>query len=342
MLAAGDFDLMRPYFEMYRRALPQARERCRKFCSHEGAFFPETMWFWGAYLEDNYGWSDTRAPSLPVHLSQNQYIRRHHSSGLEVACHALVYYRFTGDTEFLRGTALPLADALLDYYAHQFPRHGGRLHISPAQVIEQWWVAENPLPDIAGLQAVLRELLALPTRTAEGASFFIPAESWKGPPRNSENPELYAVFSYHHCVIGSQDIETGRETFRRRSHTHDKGWAQDGIQAALLGLTDAACESVTHRLTTPSAYDRFPAFWGPEFDWIPDQDQGGSASHAFQLMAMQSAADNTLHIAPAWPREWTLDCQLHSPGGVCRLTPGSAPEVELSGPGVETLTVLTH
>lgn len=336
MLAAGDFDLMRPYFQMYADALPVARERCRKFCGHAGAIFAETMYFWGGYLEQNYGWPDKRDPALPGHLPQNEYIRRHNSSGLEVVYHALLFYRYTGDEDFLLRTALPLAEHVLDYYDLHFPRDkSGRLRIAPAQVIEQWWSAENPLPEIAGMHACLNELLALdekflnstrrenwsrlrselpdlPTRKLEEKTCFAPAQIWEGPPRNSENPELYAVFPYHRCVLGCENLVLGRETFHRRTYTHDCGWAQDGIQAALLGLIDEARRSVTQRLTVPSAYARFPAFWGPGFDWIPDQDQGGSASHALQLMCLQ-AFHGKIRVFPAWPSTWSCRFQLHAP-----------------------------
>lgn len=336
MLLAGDFDLMLPYFRMYREALPLATERCRKFCGHAGAFFTETMNFWGGYLEHNYGWPEQREAGLPGHRPQNPYIKRHNSSGLEVVYHALLFHRYTGDHDFLNSTALPLAEAVLEYYDLHFPRDtSGTLHLSPAQVIEQWWTAENPMPEIAGLHACLDALLwldpallppnrragwqrlraelpPLPRRAIDGKPRFTPADRWEGPPRNSENPELYAVFPYHRCGLLSPDLETGRETFRNRTYTHDIGWAQDGMQAALLGLTEDARRSVTQRLTTPSAYARFPAFWGPGFDWIPDQDQGGSASHAFQLMCLQ-AAEKSLLAFPAWPEGWSADFKLHAP-----------------------------
>jgi hypothetical protein len=93
------------------------------------------------------------------------------------------------------------------------------------------------------------------------------------------------------------------------------GWAQDGMQAALLGLKDEVRQSVVNRLTTPSAYARFPAFWGPGFDWIPDQDQGGSAAHAFQLMVMQCIGDR-IHLLPAWPDDWSVDFKLAGPSGL--------------------------
>jgi hypothetical protein len=346
MLYSGDFEMMRPYFEMYRKALPVATERIRKFCEHEGAAFTETMHFWGTYLEHNYGWLESDAPHAPehlrrdpelaAHLSQNPYIRLHNSSGLEVVYHGLLFYRYAGDEAFLSETLLPIAEAVLDYYDQHFERKDGKLHITPAQVIEQWWSAVNPMPELAGLRACLNELLELPDAhcprradwerlrselpelpvgEADGEAVFTPAAEWDGPPHNSENPELYAVFPYHHCNLDSDDLDIGRATFARRVYTHDMGWAQDGMQAALLGLKDEVRQSVVNRLTTPSAYARFPAFWGPGFDWIPDQDQGGSAAHAFQLMVMQCIGDR-IHLLPAWPDDWSVDFKLAGPSGL--------------------------
>lgn len=337
MLASGDYDMMRAYFAQYLRVLPLSLARCRTFSGHEGAFFIETMTFWGTYLEGDYGWESEREEGLPAHRPQSFWIRRYNSSGLEVVYHAMLYYRHTGDESFAQETLLPLAGAVLDYYDTAFGRKEGKLHIFPAQSLETWWVADNPLPEIAGLRAVLSGMLGLPSHflpesrrdqwqrlldelppvpkgEVDGEVRFLPAVSWKGPSRNVENPELYAVFPYHLCHVASADHETGKNTFAARVHTHDMGWAQDGMQAALLGLAWEARTSVTKRLSTPSPYARFPAFWGPGFDWVPDQDQGGSASHALQLMLLQGHGD-TLHVLPAWPAEWSVDARLHTPGG---------------------------
>ncbi len=368
MLSAGDFESMRPYFEMYRRALPLATERVRKFCGHAGAMFTETMYFWGSYLEHNYGWGEgggepQREAGLAGHLPHNGYIRRHNSSGLEVVYHALLFHRYTEEESFLQETLFPLAEAVLDYYDLQFPRKEGKLHLSPAQVIEQWWEADNPMPELAGLRACLDALLALPelpegrrhswtrfrsevpelpTYELEGETRFAPAERWEGPAKNMENPELYAIFPYHHCHIDSDDVEIGITSFRKRAYTHDQGWAQDGMQAALLGLEADARVSVTSRLSTPSAYARFPAFWGPSFDWLPDQDQGGSASHALQLMLMQVQGDQ-LRLLPAWPDHWPVRFRLAGPYRTwirCEKEAGEAPRWEIEGDAADRIRVI--
>jgi hypothetical protein len=67
-----------------------------------------------------------------------------------------------GDEAFLENTALPLAEAVPTYYDEHFPRRGGKLCLTPAQVIEQWWEAQNPMPEIAGMRACLSALLDWP------------------------------------------------------------------------------------------------------------------------------------------------------------------------------------
>lgn len=68
--------MMRPLFRMYREALPLAEYRTRRYFGHEGAYFPETMCFWGTYAIDNYGWDRT---GLADGVSQNRYIRYYFS-----------------------------------------------------------------------------------------------------------------------------------------------------------------------------------------------------------------------------------------------------------------------
>ena len=44
---------------------------------------------------------------------------------------------------------------------------------------------------------------------------------------------------------------------------------------AYLGLTDDARKAIVGRARSHDAGERFPAFWGPNYDWTPDQDHGG-------------------------------------------------------------------
>jgi len=73
------------------------------------------------------------------------------------------YYDHTGDEPFLHETLLPAALPLVRFF-DRFYRPGpeGRLLMHPSQALETWWECTNPMPEIAGLHAVVDRLLTLP------------------------------------------------------------------------------------------------------------------------------------------------------------------------------------
>lgn len=334
MLASGDFEMMLPLFEMYKAALPFAEFRTKAYYGHEGAFFPETMYFWGCYRNCCYGWN---REGLDKGFVLNPYIRYYWSSGLELTLMMLDYADYAGDEPFARQTLVPLADAVVTFYDEHYPRDaGGRIRFTPAQSLETWWDVENPLPIIAGLRAVLPRLLSLPEHASDeeqrkkwrrllaelpplpaveedGAARLLPAESGCKEISNSENPELYAVFPYRLYTVGKPDLDVGIRTFERRQVKGHEGWRQDEIQAAHLGLADVAADYLLKRAASKHAGSRFPAFWGPNFDWIPDQDHGGCLMKGLQSMLVQADAGK-IYVLPAWPKEWDVSFKLHAPG----------------------------
>lgn len=151
-----------------------------------------------------------------------------------------------------------------------------------------------------------------------GKRWLLPARTYSDR-RNSENPELYAVFPYRAYGLGKPDLETALETWNRRVVKATGGWRQDSIQAALLGLTDEAKGFVVKNATNPTPIgpkphkpSRFPAFWGPNFDGTPDQCQGSVTLIALQRMLMQCDGD-TIRLVPAWPKGWHGSFKLHAP-----------------------------
>jgi len=58
---------------------------------------------------------------------------------------------------------------------------------------------------------------------------------------------------------------------------------------------------------------RFPAFWGPGFDWAPDHNWGGSGMIGLQEMLLQTTDEGKILLFPAWPREWNVHFKLHAP-----------------------------
>ena len=331
MLAAGDFDLLDAWFRMYRDALPLSEARVRTYYGFTGAAqFPETMYWWGLPNNGDYGWNN-QAPE-PV----NGYIRRYWSGGLELVAVMLDRYDLTQDRRFARDTLVPLADPVLNFFAQYWPKRDapGKIRFEPAQSLETWHSAVNPMPEIAGLRFLLPRLLALPASVAtaeqrarwqkmldelpplpvaqvDGVKRLRPAESCSAR-SNSENPELYAIFPYRLYGVGRPDLDVARDSYARRDNRHNMGWCQDSIQAACLGLGQEAGRLVAARAGQINREYRFPAMWGPNFDWVPDQDHGNNILTTLQFMLVQHEGDK-IRLLPAWPKDWDVSFKLHVP-----------------------------
>jgi hypothetical protein len=332
MLACGDFDLMTPVFRMYQDSLPLAEERSRVWFGHEGAFLPETMYFWGTFVNENYGWDRRGRHARDV---KSRWVGREYTCSLELMAMMLDYYAHTRNDRFLKEALLPTCDSLLTFWDRHYRRDAdGYLHMEPAQSLETWQDAVNPAPDVAGLHWVLGKLLQLPEDKAgaerrkfwgrlagevrpllmageDGRRYLLPAEKVLEERKNSENPELYAVFPFRVFGVGKPDLEIGRLTFARREIKKHRGWQQDDVQAAFLGLADEAAGYVTDRAANRHRGSRFPAFWGPNYDWIPDQTHGGNLMTALQTMLLQTEDDKIL-LLPAWPKQWDVAFKLQA------------------------------
>lgn len=333
MLMCGDFDLMRPFFDMYFKCLPLRKEATKRYYHHDGAFYPETMYFWGTYVDQNYG---RCRKGKPDGLTDNQYIRRYWQGGLEMSMIMLDYYTFTGDKHFASDTLIPFASAILKFYDEHWPRKNGKLHFEPAQSLETYWKAVNPMAAVAGIKKVatgmlqldhsltstnsrkewrnmLRDLPPVPEgKDKEGKNILLPAVDYSDK-HNMENPELYAIFPYRLYGIGKPDLEMAIRTFDYRAYKQTGGWQQNAIQAAMLGLTKVAAKDVMYNFSETNKDFRFQAMWGPDYDWVPSQDNGAVAMQALQDMLMQYNG-NKIYLLPAWPKGWDVSFRLHAPG----------------------------
>ena len=334
MLQNGDFDMMRPFFEMYLKALNYAEVTTQHFYGHGGAFFPETMYFWGSYNLDNFGW-DT--PINPFKHTKNRYIRYYYQGALEAAAIMLDFYRYTENEEFAKNYLLPFAHKVTQFYDEHYLRdENGKIFIHPSQALETYWEASNPMPPIAGLhwnvngilklpnhlftedqwtffQKIAKELPDIPMWEKDGKEILLPAEFISGEPRNHENPEFYAVFPYRLFGVGKPELERVKNNFEMARVKVAKGWQHYDVNAAFLGLTEEAKKLLVNRTNDKNTACRFPAFWGPNYDWIPDQDHGSNILIALQAMLLQTN-ERKLILFPAWPKEWDVQFKLHAPG----------------------------
>jgi hypothetical protein len=334
MLAQGDFDLMKPWFALYHQILPLARYRTHKYFNHDGAFFPETITPWGSDLSSHYGWTPYDKRKNP--LDECTYLTFHFQSGIEQLLMMFDYFEYTGDTGFVKEILLPHADAVTTFYdQHYHLDNHGKIHIGPAQSLETWQVAVNPMPEIAGLRYVLpklgslpsslltseeqsrwekleSQLPPLPSKTQDGKQILLPA-AFFDMKMNVENPELYAVFPYRIFGVGKKDLDVALNTYFRREYREDKCWYQNALDAALLGLADSARQMVVER-AQPASYSesRFPAFWNMFNDWSPDIDHGGNLQLALNNMLLQCEGTE-IRLLPAWPKDWNVHFKLHAP-----------------------------
>ena len=101
-----------------------------------------------------------------------------------------------------------------------------------------------------------------------------------------------------------------------------QSWHQDGIFFARMGMTEEAAAYNTRKLQDSER--RFPTFWGPGHDWVPDHNWGGSGMIGLQEMLMQTIGDKIV-LFPAWPKDWDVSFKLHAPKNTsveCRLENG--------------------
>lgn len=342
LLYAGDYQEMIPFFRFYLNALPISVYRAGKYGGWDGAMIPETMTIFGTYANRNFG--DGTSVRRQGNIS-NRYIRYHFEGELEIAWMMLCFWRHTGDRTFLEETAFPFSEQVLRFFLSRFEVWDGKLLIYPTSALETWQCCADDLPTVAGLTVLTETLLrmealpqklgqlcrklkevlpGLPTQVCEGERTLAPCRvKIDDVRRNVENPELYAVFPFELYGVGKPELETARATYRKREITESCGWQQHGIQAARLGLTEEAAREVYRHYSNTNPDCVFPAFWGPNYDWTPDQDNGCSAGIALTQMLVQ-ADEKEVRVFPAWPIQ--TDVSFRLPIGN-----GNFLEAELSG-----------
>jgi hypothetical protein len=334
MLAQGDFDMQGPLFNLYRGTLAIAEQRARAWHGARGAYWPETMTPFGAHGNRDYGWNRDGVPKDKVLCPWWEYAR---NQGLELLALLLDRYDYERDPVFFREQVLPIAGPVLDWFASAYPRAtDGSLRITPTQALEtHWHKVENDLPTVAGLHWCLQRLRTLapdlvpeeqkvawaalelalppiPVREQDGIRLLAPAGSYDPSRQNCESPELYAVFPFRHFGLGKPDLDVARQAFLRRHDRFTNGWPQDGQDAALLGLVDDARTNVLAKVQNHNRGHRFPAMWGPNFDWCPDQCHGSNLLDTVHRMLLQCDGDRIL-LLPCWPRDWNVSFKLHAP-----------------------------
>lgn len=342
MLKSGDFDMMPSQFKFYKRIQRNAEWRSKVYWGHGGASFTEQIENFGLPNPAEYNWK--RPKDYDRGLEYNAWLEHQWDTVLEFCMMMLETGNYNGDDV---RPYIPFIESCLRFFDEHYQQQArqlgskvfdqnGHLIFYPGSSAETYKMAYNASTTVAALQEVTRRMLSLssaeiddslrtylqefqqtipplPTRELNGKKMLAPAELWSRI-NNTEAPQLYGVYPWGIYGVGKPDIEMALNTFHHdpdvlkfRSHV---GWKQDNIFAARLGLTEEAKKFTTLKLK--NADRRFPTFWGPGFDWVPDHNWGGSGMIGLQEMLLQ-AVDDKIYLFPAWPKEWDVDFKLHAP-----------------------------
>jgi hypothetical protein len=341
MLKSGDYDMMSAQFDFYNRMLKNAELRSRIYWQHDGACFSEQIENFGLPNPAEYGFK--RPDWFDKGLEYNAWLEYEWDTVLEF-CQMILETKNYADADIT--PYLPLIESSLTFFDEHYrmlaSRRGrkaldgdGHLILFPGSACETYKMTNNASSTIAALRTVLEtygkkeEMLKTippiplryievkdslnPASTPELRQTISPAVSWERI-NNIETPQLYPVFPWRIYGVGKEKLEVARNTYfydsdaiKFRSHT---GWKQDNIWAACLGLTEEAKRLSLAKLSDGT--HRFPAFWGPGYDWTPDHNWGGSGMIGLQEMLLQTNGEQIL-LFPAWPKEWNVHFKLHAP-----------------------------
>uniref|UniRef100_UPI003216FDEF DUF5703 domain-containing protein n=1 Tax=uncultured Draconibacterium sp. TaxID=1573823 RepID=UPI003216FDEF len=272
----------------------------------------------------------------------NGSIAYHWESQVEHAYMILEYHRFTGTdiSKYIPFIEQSLVFFDKHYRMRQKMRNGkeldenGKLVIYPSTSCESYRGAKNPSDLIAGLKACLEEMLQLDERyisnekkvyyreflntipdfsysDSEDYKIIQPAESWIKY-QNVECPQFYPLFPFNRFYLGKDDMTLFQNTWEHGNFPKNmvQSWHQDGIFFARMGMTQEAADYNTKKLQDSPR--RYPTFWGPGHDWVPDHNWGGSGMIGLQEMLLQTFGDKII-LFPAWPKHWDVDFKLHAP-----------------------------
>ncbi|MDR6763138.1 hypothetical protein J2Y38_003357 [Flavobacterium sp. 2755] len=341
MIKSGDFDMMKSQLDYYLSLQKNAELRSKVYWNHNGASFTEQLENFGLPNPAEYEWK--RPADYDPGMEYNAWLEYEWDTVFEFCQMMLQQKEYAGEdiqkyNSFII-SCLRFFDEHYQYLAKQRGRKAldgnGKLILYPGSGAETYKMTYNSNSTISALQVITDNLLqfssvqlskeeleyvkGFQTRIPplnfgqiENHKVLVPAKSWERV-NNSEVPQLYPVYPWGIYGIGKPDLETAINTWKYdsdalkfRSHI---GWKQDNIFSARLGLTEEAAKYNTLKMANSDR--RFPAFWGPGFDWVPDHNWGGSGMIGMQEMLLQET-DGKIYLFPAWPKDWNVHFKLHA------------------------------
>ncbi|MFI1745634.1 DUF5703 domain-containing protein [Thalassobellus sediminis] len=362
MLKSGDFDMMTSQLDYYLTLQKNAELRTQVYWNHDGASFTEQLENFGLPNPAEYSWK--RPADYDPGMQYNAWLEYQWDTVFEFCKMMLEQNEYANlDVEKYNDFILSCLRFFDEHYQYLAKKRGrkaldadGHLILYPGSAVETYKMAYNANSTISALKVISEKLLNVSAKDLSKENIdYIKAFQTRIPPlnfreinhhkvlapaiaweriNNTEPAALYPVFPWGVYGIGLPDLEVAQNTWKYdkdaikfRSHV---GWKQDNIFAAHLGLTDEAAKYSLLKMADSGR--RFPAFWGPGFDWVPDHNWGGSGMIGMQDMLLQEASGK-IYLFPAWPKKWNVHFKLHA-------TNNTTVEVALKNGEVNIIEVL--
>lgn len=341
MVKSGDFDMMKSQLDYYVSLQKNAELRSKVYWKHNGASFTEQLENYGLPNPAEYDWK--RPADYDPGMEHNAWLEYEWDTVLEF-CQMMLQQKEFAQEDIRKYNPFIISCLRFfdEHYQYLAKNRGiktldsnGHLILYPGSGGETYKMACNSNSTISALKVISERLLNLSSAelskedseyligfqkripslnfsTIENHKVLVPAKSWERV-NNTEPTQLYSVFPWGIYGVGKPDLTTALNTWKYDSDAIKfrsyMGWKQDNIFAARLGLTDEAAQ--LNRKKMANSARRFPAFWGPGFDWVPDHNWGGSGMIGMQEMILQEA-NGKIELFAAWPKDWNVHFKLHA------------------------------
>ncbi len=340
-ILSGDVDLLEASNAFYRMHAATATSRA-KILGAEGMAFTESQYVWGLTW-----WAIKTGQCGAPHL-KNDFSMMLENAWMALSGYATLGKDISKDMNWIKGV-VKFYDSYYRMQTKEFCSSellpNKKLNIFPANSIELLVGATNPIEAVAGLRRitdaltklpdnlvseqekeyfanVLKTIPELPVGDKDGKPILLPAKSYMNVYNRWELPEFYLAWPYRLkgvCNPGTSQIL--QDTWdllperRKKLVSRDYSWMPVVVNMAAMGNTKEAARRVVAKLGNFTPQSRFPAFFGPGHDWVPDHNWGGSGMVGMQemLMSANPYGDGKIYLLPAWPTCWDVDFKLHAP-----------------------------
>ncbi|WP_199731755.1 glycosyl hydrolase family 95 catalytic domain-containing protein [Cohnella endophytica] len=311
-LASNHADMMNTFNNLYSRNFNALKSYTMTRYGIDGIWVPETM-----------GWDGNARGTI-----DSDFVNDIMSTGTEAALNMFAQYKYTNDSSYLSNVAYPFMKEVAKFYTSKlsFNSGTGKYYMASSNSHETYWDVQNAITDLAAVrslfpkaiqtslalgldsalrtqwQNVLNNLVAYPDDPADPNKYF-PHTPPASQIRNGENVVLELLWPYDVSGIGASDYQKLVNNFNSRIFTYGAIWDPGAVQAARLGLGNAAYDGMKTML---QRYQTLPN--GRTNDTNGEFEYLGVHLSAINESLLQSYNDK-IRIFPAVPSDTAFNAK---------------------------------